>query len=130
MAYKDFMVKIGTLLGAKDHAHVVKEMKEVLEFEKSLARIYEPKEKLRNSENIYNKMTIADLQQMAPSVRMQMYAYYDSGSKQLVTKMHAYYDSACSKLTYKDIHAYFLLRCAIEGTLLSCWSIIEGNVDY
>lgn len=71
VAYKDFMVTVGTLLGAKDRAKVEKEMTEVLEFEKNLAKIYEPKVKLRNSENIYNKMTIADLQQMAPSVRQK-----------------------------------------------------------
>ena len=68
MAYKDLMVKTAMLLGAHKKANVVKQMNEVLQFERNLAKIYEPKQKLRDSEKIYNKMTIADLQQMAPSV--------------------------------------------------------------
>ena len=63
------MVTVGRLLGAKDKDRVIKEMNKVLDFEKKLAKIYEPKEQLRNTEKTYNKMTIADLQQIAPSVR-------------------------------------------------------------
>lgn len=62
------MEKTAILLGANNKASVVKQMNEVLQFERNLARIYEPKGKLRDSDKIYNKMTIADLQQMAPSV--------------------------------------------------------------
>ncbi|CAB3998205.1 endothelin-converting enzyme 1-like [Paramuricea clavata] len=68
VAYKDFMVKTAMLLGANDKANVIKQMNEVLQFERNVAKIYEPKGKLKDSENIYNKMTIADLQQMAPSI--------------------------------------------------------------
>ena len=68
VAYKDFMVKMAMLLGANNKANVIKQMNEVLQFERNVAKIYEPEGKLKDSENIYNKMTIADLQQMAPSV--------------------------------------------------------------
>ena len=68
VAYKDFMVKTAMLLGANNKANVIKQMNEVLQFERNVAKIYEPEGKLKDSENIYNKMTIADLQQMAPSV--------------------------------------------------------------
>ena len=44
-------------------------MEEVFQFEKKLAEIYEPKEHLRNMEEIYHKITVADLQQLAPAVR-------------------------------------------------------------
>lgn len=44
-------------------------MEEVFQLEKKLAEIYEPKERLRNMEKIYHKMTVAELQQLAPAVR-------------------------------------------------------------
>lgn len=46
------------------------QMEEVFQLEKKLAEIYEPKERLRNMEKIYHKMTVAELQQLAPAVRV------------------------------------------------------------
>ena len=69
------MVKTAMLLGANNKVNVLKQMNEVLQFERNLAKIYEPKRKLKDSEKIYNKMTIADLQQMAPSVRSVVIYY-------------------------------------------------------
>lgn len=62
------MEKTAMELGAEDKKDVVKQMNEILIFERNLAKLYEDKEKQRYTENIYNKMTIADLQQLAPSV--------------------------------------------------------------
>ena len=47
-------------------------MEEVFQLEKKLAEIYEPKDRLRNMEQIYHKMTVAELQQLAPAVREQV----------------------------------------------------------
>ena len=47
------------------------QMEEVFQLEKKLAEIYEPKDRLRNMEQIYHKMTVAELQQLAPAVRKQ-----------------------------------------------------------
>ena len=66
-AYRKLMVKIGVLLGGEPNDTQSK-MDKVFEFERSLAKIYEPKEKLRQTEKIYHKMTIADLQKLAPAV--------------------------------------------------------------
>ena len=66
-AYKEFMLKVGKLLGGEPNSTAV-QMEEVYQFEKNLAELYEPKEKLRNTEQIYHKMTVADLQQLAPAV--------------------------------------------------------------
>lgn len=62
------MVKVGTLLGGEINT-TRHQMEEVFQFEKKLAEIYEPKERLRNMEEIYHKMTVAELQQLAPAVR-------------------------------------------------------------
>lgn len=62
------MVKTGTLLGGEINS-TEQQMEEIFQFEKKLAEMYEPKERLRNMEKIYHKMTVADLQQLAPAVR-------------------------------------------------------------
>ena len=62
------MIKVGTLLGGEINT-TRHQMEEVFQFEKKLAEIYEPKERLRNMEEIYHKMTVAELQQLAPAVR-------------------------------------------------------------
>ena len=70
-AYKDFMVKVGSLLGGEINS-TRHQMEEVFQLEKKLAEIYEPKDRLRNMEQIYHKMTVAELQQLAPAVREQV----------------------------------------------------------
>lgn len=62
------MAKVGTLLGGELNS-TRHQMEEVFELEKKLAEIYEPKDRLRNMEKIYHKMTVAELQQLAPAVR-------------------------------------------------------------
>ena len=70
-AYKEFMVKVGSLLGGEINSTRY-QMEEVFQLEKKLAEIYEPKDRLRNMEQIYHKMTVAELQQLAPAVRKQV----------------------------------------------------------
>ena len=64
------MVKVGTLLGGEANS-TRHQMEEVFQLEKKLAEIYEPKERLRDMEKIYHKMTVAELQQVAPAVRLR-----------------------------------------------------------
>lgn len=61
------MVKVSTLLGGEANS-TRHQMEEVFQLEKKLAQIYEPKERLRDMEKIYHKMTVAELQQLAPAV--------------------------------------------------------------
>lgn len=70
-AYKEFMVKVGSHLGGEINS-TRHQMEEVFQLEKKLAEIYEPKDRLRNMEQIYHKMTVAELQQLAPAVRKQV----------------------------------------------------------
>lgn len=70
-AYKEFMVEVGSLLGGEINS-TRHQMEEVFQLEKKLAEIYEPKDRLRNMEQIYHKMTVAELQQLAPAVRKQV----------------------------------------------------------
>ena len=61
------MAKVGALLGGEANS-TRHQMEEVFQLEKKLAQIYEPKERLRDMEKIYHKMTVAELQQLAPAV--------------------------------------------------------------
>ena len=78
------MVKVGTFLGGEINA-TRHQMEEVFQFEKKLAEIYEPKERLRNMEEIYHKMTVAELQQLAPAVRG---SFSNSCCAQINKKIH------------------------------------------
>ncbi|XP_053136999.1 endothelin-converting enzyme 1 isoform X2 [Hemicordylus capensis] len=66
--YLDFMVQLGLLLGGRDEASVRQQMQQVLDFETALANITAPQEKRRDEELIYHKMTVGDLQGLAPAV--------------------------------------------------------------
>ena len=65
------MIKVGTLLGGEPNT-TRHQMEEVFQLEKSLAETYESKEKLRHMDKIYHKMTVAELQQLAPAVRTHL----------------------------------------------------------
>eukprot|EP00794_Sanderia_malayensis_P006516 gene6516-7260_t len=64
-AYKKLMVDVGKLLGGEN---VENQMREVFEFEKKLASIYESKETLRKADQIHNKMTVEQLQDLCPAI--------------------------------------------------------------
>lgn len=71
-AYYKYMVDIAVLFGA-DRPRAVKELRESLEFEISLAKISLPLEDRRDAGKLYNPMKIADLQKKFPSIPWQEY---------------------------------------------------------
>ncbi|XP_048397949.1 endothelin-converting enzyme 2-like isoform X2 [Stegostoma tigrinum] len=66
-AYLDYMVELGVLLGG-DRNSTYTQMQEILEFETILANITVPQDERRDEEKIYHKMTVADLQNLAPAI--------------------------------------------------------------
>lgn len=61
MAYLDYMVELGTLLGGeKDSTRL--QMQQILDFEKALADITVPQDQRRDEEKIYHKVSVAELQ--------------------------------------------------------------------
>ncbi|XP_028650828.1 endothelin-converting enzyme 2b isoform X1 [Erpetoichthys calabaricus] len=66
-AYLDYMVELGTLLGG-DRNSTRWQMQQILDFETTLANITVPQDERRDEEKIYHKITIAELQMLAPSV--------------------------------------------------------------
>ncbi|XP_058045141.1 endothelin-converting enzyme 2 [Ahaetulla prasina] len=66
-AYLDYMVELAMLLGgARSSAEEL--MGQVLQLETELANITVPQDERRDDEKIYHKMTIAELQVLAPAV--------------------------------------------------------------
>uniref|UniRef100_A0A3B5LZR6 endothelin-converting enzyme 1 n=1 Tax=Xiphophorus couchianus TaxID=32473 RepID=A0A3B5LZR6_9TELE len=66
-AYLDYMVELGTLLGGEKSTTQL-QMQQILEFETALANITVPQDQRRDEEKIYHKVTIAELQLLAPAV--------------------------------------------------------------
>uniref|UniRef100_A0A8C1Q4F6 endothelin-converting enzyme 1 n=1 Tax=Cyprinus carpio TaxID=7962 RepID=A0A8C1Q4F6_CYPCA len=66
-AYLDYMVELGLLLGGDKNSTRV-QMQQILDFETVLANITVPQDERRDEEKIYHKITIADLQVLAPAV--------------------------------------------------------------
>uniref|UniRef100_A0A674DR86 endothelin-converting enzyme 1 n=1 Tax=Salmo trutta TaxID=8032 RepID=A0A674DR86_SALTR len=66
-AYLDYMVELSLLLGG-DKNSTQSQMQQILDFETELANITVPPDELRDEEKIYHKITIAELQLLAPAV--------------------------------------------------------------
>ncbi|KAI5749978.1 hypothetical protein M8J76_011853 [Diaphorina citri] len=65
--YLDYMTKIGVLLGGEEKT-TREHMRHVIQFETELANITEKDEDRRDEENIYHRMSIAELQELAPFI--------------------------------------------------------------
>uniref|UniRef100_A0A8D2PVV6 endothelin-converting enzyme 1 n=1 Tax=Zosterops lateralis melanops TaxID=1220523 RepID=A0A8D2PVV6_ZOSLA len=74
-AYLDYMVELGTLLGGTPEPTRL-QMQQVLDFETQLANITVPQAERRDDEKIYHKMSIAELQLLAPAVDWLDYLSY------------------------------------------------------
>ncbi|KAM8822169.1 LOW QUALITY PROTEIN: endothelin-converting enzyme 2b [Synchiropus picturatus] len=70
LAYLDYMVELGTLLGG-ERAATRQQMQQILDFETSLANITVPQDQRRDEEKTYHKVTISELQLLAPAVDWQ-----------------------------------------------------------
>ncbi|KAK2531109.1 hypothetical protein Q9966_008956 [Columba livia] len=74
-AYLDYMVELGTLLGGTPEPTRL-QMQQVLDFETQLANITVPQAERRDDEKIYHKMSIAELQALAPAIDWLDYLSY------------------------------------------------------
>uniref|UniRef100_A0A8D2D4D0 endothelin-converting enzyme 1 n=1 Tax=Sciurus vulgaris TaxID=55149 RepID=A0A8D2D4D0_SCIVU len=66
-AYLDYMEELGILLGGQPTS-TREQMQQVLELETQLANITVPQDQRRDEEKIYHKMSISELQTLAPSM--------------------------------------------------------------
>lgn len=66
-AYLDYMEELGMLLGGQP-ASTREQMRQVLELEIQVANLTVPQDQRRDEEKIYHKMSIAELQALAPSM--------------------------------------------------------------
>ncbi|XP_029418490.1 endothelin-converting enzyme 2 isoform X3 [Nannospalax galili] len=66
-AYLDYMEELGMLLGGQPTS-TREQMQQVLELETQLANITVPQDQRRDEEKIYHKMSISELQTLAPSM--------------------------------------------------------------
>uniref|UniRef100_A0A803YKD7 endothelin-converting enzyme 1 n=1 Tax=Meleagris gallopavo TaxID=9103 RepID=A0A803YKD7_MELGA len=74
-AYLDYMVELGMLLGGSKEPTRL-QMQQILDFETLLANITVPQAERRDDEKIYHKMSIAELQVLAPAIDWLDYLSY------------------------------------------------------
>uniref|UniRef100_A0A3P9B557 endothelin-converting enzyme 1 n=1 Tax=Maylandia zebra TaxID=106582 RepID=A0A3P9B557_9CICH len=67
VAYLDYMVELGMLLGG-ERSSTQAQMQQIMDFETGLANITVPQDQRRDEEKIYHKVTIAELQLLAPAI--------------------------------------------------------------
>uniref|UniRef100_A0A8D0HA55 endothelin-converting enzyme 1 n=1 Tax=Sphenodon punctatus TaxID=8508 RepID=A0A8D0HA55_SPHPU len=74
-AYLDYMVELGVLLGG-GKASTQEQMQQVLEFETQLANLTIPQDERRDDEKFYHKLSIAEMQALAPAIDWLDYMSY------------------------------------------------------
>ncbi|XP_064461108.1 endothelin-converting enzyme homolog isoform X2 [Ornithodoros turicata] len=132
-AYHLYMTTVGVLLGG-DEASVKSQMEGVIEFEKALAKITIPAEERRDDEQLYHKMTIEQLQGIAPFINWTR--YFDIAfsqinktisSKQEVVVYAPEYMSNMSSLVreYMSTENGKVVICNYLG-----WSLVHSMVSY
>ncbi|OXA61237.1 endothelin-converting enzyme homolog isoform X2 [Folsomia candida] len=73
----DYMVKLSTLLGARDENKTREYMQGILDFETELAKITSPSDERRDDEKLYHALNLTDLQNLAPAISWE--TYFNSG---------------------------------------------------
>lgn len=71
-AYLKYMTIVGSLLGV-DEREVIRQMSDVIKLETKLANITVPNDQRRGEARVYHKMTIAQLQKLAPVIDWVQY---------------------------------------------------------
>jgi len=66
-SYKKLLVTVPLLLGGRKE-DIVSQANEIFDFEKKLSLIFENKGSIRSTDQLYNKMTVAQLQSLAPAI--------------------------------------------------------------
>ncbi|GFS57721.1 endothelin-converting enzyme homolog [Trichonephila clavipes] len=105
--YLNYMTKVGVLLGGEEKT-IRSQMEDVLDFETKLAEIIVPKGEKKAGSKLYEKVTIAELQKIAPFIQWLDYfgsAFIKIGqnisSSQEITILSTEYLQKLSKLITK-----------------------------
>lgn len=80
VSYLNYMTKVGVLLGGEENS-TRSQMEDVIEFETKLANITIPADERRDDEELYHKMTVNELEKLAPVIEWT--SYFNSAFKQI-----------------------------------------------
>ncbi|GFR21274.1 endothelin-converting enzyme homolog [Trichonephila clavata] len=129
------MTKVGVLLGGEEDATTVL-MKDVLDFETKLAEIILPEEEKMDHNKIYEKITIADLQELMPFIHWT--SYFDSAFKSVGRKISSseerdvviFTKEYFEKLT--QLVTEYLNNSEGRKTLINyaTWAVIRDKIHY
>ncbi|GFR05244.1 endothelin-converting enzyme homolog [Trichonephila clavata] len=128
-----YMTKVGVLLGGEEDATIVL-MKDVLDFETKLAEIILPEEEKMDHNKIYEKITIADLQELMPFIHWT--SYFDSAFKSVGRKISSSEDVVIFTKEYFEkltqLVTEYLNNSEGRKTLINyaTWAVIRDKIHY
>ncbi|GFY63898.1 endothelin-converting enzyme homolog [Trichonephila inaurata madagascariensis] len=128
-----YMTEVGVLLGGDENATTVL-MKGVLDFETKLAEIILPVEEKMDQDKIYEKMTIADLQELMPFIHWTH--YFDSAFNNVGRKISASEDVVIYEKEYfvklTELVTKYLSNPQRTVTLINyaTWTVIRETINY
>ncbi|XP_037075869.1 neprilysin-2-like [Pollicipes pollicipes] len=126
-AYYNFMVEMALLMGAEPE-RAKQEMESALRFEMMLANISLPAEERRNASKLYNKMTLDQLSQLAPTV-----PWVDYTNKLLEDAGHQVSSNESVNVNHPEFFKNLtgLLQVTPNRVLANylLWRVVKGSVS-
>ncbi|GFY49874.1 endothelin-converting enzyme homolog [Trichonephila inaurata madagascariensis] len=133
-AYLSYMTKVGVILDGKEYATTALLMKDVLDFETKLAEIIPSAEEKMDPNKIYEKMTVADLQELVPFINWTH--YFDSAFTQVGRKISSSEDVIIFGREYFEKLTQLINKYLYDPqgrvTLINyaAWSLLKSNMKY
>ncbi|KAG7225926.1 hypothetical protein INR49_018527 [Caranx melampygus] len=136
-AYLDYMVELGMLLGG-ERTSTQLQMQQILEFETALANITVPPDQHRDEEKIYHKVTIAELQLLAPVVDWLDYLSSSlsplelNDTEPVVLEAREYLQQVSDLINKTDrslLNNYMMWTLVQKSSCTPRWQTCIGNTD-
>ncbi|GFU09355.1 endothelin-converting enzyme homolog [Nephila pilipes] len=130
-AYLSYMTKIGVLLGGKENTTRLL-MQDVIEFEIKLAEITTPEEEKRDYNAIYKKITINQLQKLAPFIKWKQ--FFNSAFKMVGREIYSPQAVVLLDLPYiqklSNLVTQYLSQSLGRVTLVNylAWRLVHSKV--
>lgn len=131
-AYLSYMTKVGVLLGGEEYATRL-QMQDIVEFEMKIAQILIPEEERIDHNTMYRKLTINQLQEMAPFINWRH--YFNSAFKKVGREMYSSQPVVVMASDYikklSDLVTQYLSNAQGRVTVINylAWTLVHSKVQ-